>query len=124
MLENESGLQVRSCTLQHYMWANELCPPVWRQVRLVTRPPCSFWSWAGGDNQVFLKNSMTMTRLHQQAKSKTVSMIHLPYKVQGGVRKANGPTMQEVSRTSGFAPETMSKLLVLSSLWQVQLPLI
>lgn len=32
----------------------------------------------------------------------TVSVVHLPYKVQGGTRKADGSTVQEASRTSGF----------------------
>ena len=51
---------------------------------------------------MFVKNSKTMTRLLRQAQNKTVSTVHLPYKVQGGVRKADGPTAQEASRTSGF----------------------
>lgn len=66
-----------------------------------------------------------MTRLLWQAENKMVSMARLHYKVQGGVTKADGPTVREASRTSGFVcPQTLSKLLVLSTSWQAQLPLI
>lgn len=63
-----------------------------------------------------------MTRLLWQAENKTVSMVHLTYKVQGGVRKADRLTMQEASRTSGFlCPRDTEQAPGPSSLWQGQL---
>lgn len=56
----------------------------------------------GRRGQLSVKNSKTKIRLLGQAQNKTVFMVHLLYKVQGGVRKAGRLTMQEASRTSGF----------------------